>query len=204
MKSFMMHWLARLHRGVVHLGGCWPIADHDEPCPAVELRADRPMPALSGPLAGYVHSERAAVPDAWREAGPNENPKYAAIASYPSQTGPASPLSYLFSFVRADEIFFPEMLRRDETGALVRTLLRVDPRPDDGGVAELTVRHDGDVLGVAIDSAPLPLGDHISVETEGEARSEAKSGPNSAGEAEGNVRLPRLETVRCWPVGAAR
>jgi hypothetical protein len=49
--------------------------------------------------------------------------------------------------------------------------LRVEPRPDDGGVVELTVRADGAFVGVAIDPAPLPFDGRVRIAAEGGCRS---------------------------------
>ncbi len=220
----------RLHRALVHIGGCWPTAAGLPPCPAPSFTPEKDVPPLPPPFERYRPSELIAVPDAMRLPSPASNPKYLAIASYASQTGARTrPLSYMFSFARAREPFFPESLVADGTFRLRRapasnessptgwrcggveadderaleiarrlgatyglrkhgpTLdlertaapsamavvlkswnlpparsasthsleITIDVRPDDGGVGEITVRRDGEILGVAIDPEPL-------------------------------------------------
>lgn len=247
----------RIHRALVHIGGCWPTAPGLPPCAEVRFAPGFDPPPLPPPLDVYRPGELFVVPDSMRIAERDANPKFLAIAEYTSQTGPLSPdLSYLFSFARAREPFFPETLaadgeahlrragtsvhgvvatggawrsemgvaRRDlaqrapvrcrvadaeeessleilrgegqsytvrtTAGALVLERHRapaavqvlrhwvlprasghgrhaieiaVDVRPDDGGVAEITLRRDGDVLGVAVDPRPLLEGTSIAV-----------------------------------------
>ena len=102
----------RLHRAVVHNGDCWPtgLEPHD-PCPPPSLDTDRPMPALTGQLAGYVPRERRLVPGAMLVRDLDANPKLLAIGSHATQTH-GSPGSYLYGFARSDEPFFPEALQR--------------------------------------------------------------------------------------------
>ncbi len=254
----------RIHRALVHIGGCWPTAPTlptvkgSRPCPEVAFAPTLDAPDLPPPLQRYRPSELAPVPDAMRNPNPIANPKFVAIASYPSQTGPLNfGLSYLFSFARAREPFFVESLveeggrmRRqrafgsspglftfkgewqfDEAGARRvaaqkaplrcvvpdmseggsweflsssaaayalrrvssfvvlerraatgrgsgRVLAKwpvpawarrpsdlevtVDLRPDEGGAGEITVRLDGEVLGVAVDPEPLRTGDLVT------------------------------------------
>ena len=219
----------RIHRAIVHIGGCWPNAAQPEPCPAVIFAPGDDAPPLPSPLDVYRPGERIAVPPAMLARVPAQNPKYMAIATYASQTGPATRLSYLFSFARAREPFYPETLEPDGPGRLRRSAplapavegarvrcrvvdaeeksafeiahtekgsygVRMEPtalvlerqsageaalsigrwrlprsaaparhtvevlielRPDDGGVAEITLRRDGELLGVAVDPRPL-------------------------------------------------
>lgn len=248
----------RVHRSIVHLGGCYPTAEGSPPCPEVRFDPTKPIPPLPPSYAAYRASERSPVPDAMKIADPARNPKYRAIASHASQTGPIGPsLSYLFSFARSDEAFFPESLVEDGDGfvraaaspsvvgsvtprgpwitkdggyeravdqrapldlrvedlegeatfeILVSTdgryvvhvddedlelrrfgangedlllrrwplpnahekdthdvSVRVDDRPDDGGVAEISIRYDGELLGLAVDPRPLVQGTSVAV-----------------------------------------
>ncbi len=105
----------RVHRAIVHNGDCWPTGvEPGEPCPLAHLSVDEPMPPLSGRLRGYVARERVAVPSSCRAHDPNANPKLRAIGAHASQTR-GDTASYLFSFARADEAFFPETYERDGT-----------------------------------------------------------------------------------------
>lgn len=245
----------RVHRSIVHLGGCYPTAEGAPPCPDARFDPTKPEPPLPPDYAVYRASERLPVPDAMKVADPAKNPKYQAIASHASQTGPIGPsLSYLFSFARADEAFFPETFVEDDEGEgfgrapaspsvagavtpmgpwiakddgferaidqrapldlrvediageatfeilasangryvvhvddedlelrrvgangdelLLRrwplpnaheedthdVSVRVDDRPDDGGIAEISLRYDGEFLGLAVDPRPLLRG----------------------------------------------
>lgn len=239
----------RLHKALVHIGGCWPTAAGTPPCPTPSFDPEQDVPLLPPPLERYRPSELIAVPEAMRLRSPEVNPKYQAIASYASQTGARSrPLSYLFSFARAREPFFLESLVADGTGRLRRapapndmppmgwrcrgderederalvfahghaevyalrkhghaldlerraapsapvTVLKswtlplprtesshrleltLDMRPDEGGVGEITVRRDGELLGVAIDPEPpvAHLADNPSVSSSANTRCE--------------------------------
>ncbi len=188
-------------RAIVHRGPCWPNGAGLEPCPDVRRSFGTRVPALAGPLDRYVPTLR--IPSA--DGGLT---KRRAIASYASQLGtPVSEESWLSSFARTEEVFWPERLVVDphhptrlvrpragspivvgaevvlssggsafleiagvrlaidevgarllNEGAELRHMpwshadrstahhdyeLRIDPRPDDGDVAEVTVRRDG-------------------------------------------------------------
>jgi LmbE family N-acetylglucosaminyl deacetylase len=247
----------RIHRALVHIGGCWPTAPGLPPCADVRFAPGEDAPPLPPPLDVYTPGERLLVPTPMQAAERGDNPKFLAIAEYASQTGPLTPsLSYLFSFARAREPFFPETLAADGDTALRRAassargavgnagawrlegdtarldlpqqaplrcriggagdvttlellrgteghyalrttkteltlergnaagerqLLRrwalpraasptphaldlaIDLRGDDGGVAEITLRRDGELLGLAIDPHPLLSGTSITV-----------------------------------------
>jgi len=102
----------RIHRALVHNGDCWPTGpEPHEPCVPPSLEPDRPMPQLTGQLAGYVPRERRPVPEAMLDRDRARNPKLLAIASHATQTR-GQPGSYLFGFARSDEPFFPEVLQR--------------------------------------------------------------------------------------------
>lgn len=114
--------LPRIHRAVVHIGGCWPTKPGHPPCG--EMRRFVPaadVPPLPPPLDVYVPSERLDVPEAMKSADRLANTKFLAITDYPSQTGPLEPdLSYLFAFVRAREPFYVETLVADGGGRVRR------------------------------------------------------------------------------------
>lgn len=187
----------RILRSVVHQGACWPNGAGEEPCPDVRTTQGTPFPAFAPPLAGYVPTLRIASTDGGEA-------KRAAIAHYTTQL--LVPVvdadeSWLSSFARTDEVFWPETLAPDpdhegwlvrapgtepsvsleagesvhvgtdldlvvdasgvslvSAGTTLRQLpvphgedpsapheydVRVDPRPDDGPVSEVTVRRDG-------------------------------------------------------------
>ena len=84
---------AMVHRGLVHLGECWPSDCVKYFTPKLAT------PPLPRGLAGYVPTERLPV-DATR--------KLAAITKYTSQLSP-----WLTSFARPDEVFFPEQYVRE-------------------------------------------------------------------------------------------
>ncbi len=111
----------RLHRALVHIGGCWPTAAGEPPCAEVRFAPSEDAPALPASLAAYAPLELLPVPASMLSSSRTANPKFQAIAEYASQTGSLFPnLSYLFSFVRAREPFFPEALERDVEGRLRR------------------------------------------------------------------------------------
>lgn len=249
----------RIHRSLVHIGGCWPTAPGLPPCADVRFTPTLAPPLLPPPLDTYVPNELVPVPDSMLASERERNTKFLAIAEYVSQTGPTTgDLSYLFSFARSKEGFFTETLVSDGQGrhrrapapgasrglvesagtwhaegkgsrrALAQraplrcriedaasesafdflgsaegrytlrtranelTLERwssepvplvlrrwyvpkspaaerhdleiaVDLRPDDGNVGEITVRRDGQILGVEIDPTPLRVGNAIAI-----------------------------------------
>ncbi len=105
-------WAPRVHRAMVHNGDCWPTGTEErEPCPPGRLAPNEPTPPLSGRLRGYVSTERLAVPPSCVSLDRALNPKVRAIAAHASQTR-GSWESYLFSFARRDEAFYPETLVR--------------------------------------------------------------------------------------------
>jgi len=83
-----------VHRGVVHVGECWP-----SDC-VTYFTPELPTPPLPGKFAAMVPSERVPI-DAQR--------KLAAINLYRSQVSP-----WLTSFARKDEAFFPETYERKD------------------------------------------------------------------------------------------
>jgi LmbE family N-acetylglucosaminyl deacetylase len=103
----------RVHRAMVHNGDCWPTGEGaGPPCPPGGVAVAVPTPPLTGRLAGYRARERWPVPMSCRTTFLDANPKVRAIAAHVSQTR-GDPHSYLFSFARADELFFPETYRRE-------------------------------------------------------------------------------------------
>ncbi len=83
-----------VHRGVVHVGECWP-----SDCVAY-FTPGAPTPPMPGKYATMVPTERVPV-DAQR--------KLAAINTYRSQVSP-----WLTSFARKDEVFFLETYERKD------------------------------------------------------------------------------------------
>ncbi len=92
-----------VHRGVVHVGECWP-----SDC-VTYFTPELPTPPMPGKYASMVPTERVPV-DAQR--------KFAAINLYRSQLSP-----WLTSFARKDEVFFVETYERKD-GRWVEKLLR--------------------------------------------------------------------------------
>jgi LmbE family N-acetylglucosaminyl deacetylase len=101
-----------VHRAIVHNGDCWPTgSESHEPCPPGSPEPSVATPALSGRLLHYEARERLAVPESCRSPDRAANPKVRAIAAHASQTR-GDERSYLFSFARADEAFYPESYHR--------------------------------------------------------------------------------------------
>lgn len=102
----------RVHRAIVHNGDCWPTGTTPhEPCPPTIIDPSKPTPPLSGRLTGYRARERLLVPSSCLSPDPSRNAKVRAIGAHASQTR-GTLESYLFSFARSDEAFFPETYRR--------------------------------------------------------------------------------------------
>lgn len=117
-------------RGLVHNGDCWPTgADVNGRCLPGHLSPHQTVPPLTGALAGYAPDARIAVPQACLVADMDDNPKLRAIGAHRSQTR-NDVASYLFSFARAEEVFFSESLAKDtqENYTLVDLLV---PRRDE-------------------------------------------------------------------------
>lgn len=115
----------RVHRSLVHFGGCWPTAktpavDGVPQCPDVKFQPAASWPELPSPYQGYKPNEARALPAEMQRAEPEQNPKFMAIAAHKTQTGPRPPLSYLFSFVRKSEPFWSETLGTDADGTIRR------------------------------------------------------------------------------------
>lgn len=115
----------RVHRALVHFGGCWPNASTPPGagtplCPAVRFAPAAAWPELPAPYQRYRPNEQRASPTAMRSTDPEHNPKFQAIAAHATQTGPRPPLSYLFGFARRSEPFWSERLGVDSDGTLRR------------------------------------------------------------------------------------
>jgi LmbE family N-acetylglucosaminyl deacetylase len=95
-------WAPELvHRGVVHAGGdCWP-----SDC-VTNFVPNAAMPALPGPLAGYLPDERDPI-DARR--------KLQLLGHYASQLEGPLEQDWLAAFARTDEVFFTERYVRKGT-----------------------------------------------------------------------------------------
>lgn len=113
-----------VHRGLVHLGGCWPNAiDDTHECPPIRIAAGEPSPPLPAPWRSYLPNELDPVPERLRLDDLERNPKLRAVAAHRSQTGGRLPLSYLYSFAKRAEPFWSETLGRNADG-LYRRLRR--------------------------------------------------------------------------------
>ncbi|HMJ13629.1 MAG TPA: PIG-L family deacetylase, partial [Polyangiaceae bacterium] len=104
----------RIHRAFVHAGGCWPISNEPEPCPAVIFDPARPLPELPAHLTGDQQPEHREVPADLRARDPARNLKARALLEYETQLGKAGLKSYLASFIRHAEVFYPEQLELDD------------------------------------------------------------------------------------------
>lgn len=146
----------RVHRALVHMGGCWPTAKTPPgkgppKCPDVRFETSSAWPELPAPYARYKPNEERAVGAEMRRADPDKNPKILAIASHKTQTGPRPPLSYLYSFARRSEPFWLETLGTDADGTIRRTpargaeLGRIEPKAEfaatDNGYWRPMVQH---------------------------------------------------------------
>ncbi len=114
----------RVHRSLVHVGGCWPTAKSPAvaapQCPEVRFQPGTAWPELPPPYQAYEPNEARALPAEMLRATAEQNPKFMAIAAHKTQTGPRPPLSYLFSFVRRSEPFWSEILESDADGTIRR------------------------------------------------------------------------------------
>lgn len=95
----------RVHRGLVHMGRCWP-----GDC-KVPFRPTDGVPPLPAPLEAYVPRERLPVDPGW---------KLRVLSEFTSQIGAAPQLDWLAAFARREEVFFPEVLVRAGDGRWVR------------------------------------------------------------------------------------
>ena len=126
----------QVHRGVVHAGPCYPAID----CTKYYL-PQTPIAPLPKPLQTYAPREVLPV---------NAERKFEVISLYPSQTGRTPRVSWLASFARTDEVFYPEHLVREPSGRWVRAQAQGRPATEleldltGGGSARLTAfRADG-------------------------------------------------------------
>lgn len=100
-------------RGLVHTDDCWPTGtDATGRCLPGHIAPNQGVPPLTGTLAGYVPDARIAVPQTCLTSDRQHNPKLRAIGAHRSQTHD-DVASYLFSFARAEEVFFSESLAQD-------------------------------------------------------------------------------------------
>jgi LmbE family N-acetylglucosaminyl deacetylase len=138
----------RILRSIVHQGPCWPNGASGEPCPDVHATQSTPFPALGPPLVHYA-------PTMYLASGDHGLAKRAAIAHYVTQLeAPDVASSWLSSFAREDEPFYPELLVTDPAHEhrLVRepsdvtdvaAFGRIELSSDETGA---TLTHDGIVL----------------------------------------------------------
>ncbi|UJR82710.1 PIG-L family deacetylase [Sandaracinus amylolyticus] len=97
----------RVHRAIVHAGGCWPNgSEPHEPCGPAGQSRGAPYPPLPGALARYVPNERIAVSDGGALGR-------RAIAEYRSQLHVDVEHDWLGDFARGDAIYWVESLVRD-------------------------------------------------------------------------------------------
>ncbi|MBN8612963.1 MAG: PIG-L family deacetylase [Deltaproteobacteria bacterium] len=107
LESARLVSLPRLHRALVHVGGCWPNGDRlREPCEQIDGVLGKPHPPLPGALARYVPTERLVVEDGGALAR-------RAIAQYRSQLHVDADHDWLGAFARGDAIAWPEALVRE-------------------------------------------------------------------------------------------
>lgn len=99
--------LPRLHRAIVHAGGCWPNGSTPrEPCPDAGDSFGTPYPPLPEALARYRPSERLPVLDGGALAR-------RAISEYRSQLHTDVDHDWLGDFARGESIYWTETLVRD-------------------------------------------------------------------------------------------
>jgi LmbE family N-acetylglucosaminyl deacetylase len=142
-------------RAVVHQGPCWPNGAGVEPCPDVRASFSSPMPAFAAPLDAYAPPVRIASDDGGAT-------KRRAIAAYASQLGtPVADESWLSSFARTDEVFWPETLAPDP--AHPERLVRAGAVSVFGASADVTLAQGGSAffgvgdLRLSIDGAGVQL-----------------------------------------------
>ncbi len=106
-------------RGLVHNGDCWPTGeDANGHCLPGRIAPHENVPPLSGVLSGHVPDVRLAAAFLVFIYCLRRKPEMRAIGAHHSQTHD-DPASYLFSFARAEEVFF----RAPRTEATERTVL---------------------------------------------------------------------------------
>ena len=107
LEAARLEALPRVHRALVHVGGCWPNGDRPtEPCEAITGQLGTPYPPLPPPLDRYRASERLIVDDAGAQAR-------RAIARYGSQLHVEVEHDWLGTFARGEAIAWPETLVRE-------------------------------------------------------------------------------------------
>lgn len=104
----------RILRSLVHQGPCWPNGAGTEPCPDVRTTQGTAFPALAAPLDGYL-------PTLHLPSADGGTAKRAAIGRYVSQLGTSdADASWLSSFARTDEVYYPETLASTGAGTVER------------------------------------------------------------------------------------
>lgn len=137
----------RVHRALVHVGGCWPNGDRvREPCAEITGQLGLPYPPLSSPLEAYRPTERVLVEDGGAAAR-------RAIAHYGSQLHVDVDHDWLGSFARGESIAWLEQLER--RGAEVRRV-RAASAPA-GHVHERGARRDQAHDGVTLHEQDVEL-----------------------------------------------
>jgi LmbE family N-acetylglucosaminyl deacetylase len=107
LEASRLEALPRVHRALVHVGGCWPNGERPtEPCAAITGELGTPYPPLPSPLDRYRASERLIVDDGGAQAR-------RAIAHYGSQLHVEVEHDWLGTFARGEAIAWPETLVRE-------------------------------------------------------------------------------------------
>ncbi len=153
----------RVLRAIVHQGPCWPNGTGSSPCPDATLTQGTPTPLLAPPLDAYVPTFRITSVDGGAA-------KRGAISHYTTQldVDPShAEQSWLSSFARTDEVFWPEQVAPAQVTTTSRdapfahATIDIDDAPglqlqlEDQGVS---LRHQGIVLR----SMPIPHGEYAA------------------------------------------
>lgn len=152
--------LPRVHRALVHVGGCWPNGNRpNEPCPPIDDVSGTPYPALPGPLARYTPNERWTVADGGARAR-------RAIAEHRSQLHGDVEHDWLGTFARGEAIYWAERLVRQGARVVRSTAEGVPP-----GLARPRVqgRAPGEGLHAVVQRAPLTVAFEAAVPEGGSA-----------------------------------
>ncbi len=143
LERASLETLPRVHRALVHVGGCWPNGDRPrEPCDAITGELGTPYPPLPAPLDRYRASERLVVDDGGAHAR-------RAIAQYGSQLHVEVEHDWLGTFARGESIAWPEQLVREgdrvvrarAEGGAAGLVEVVAPPTQSEGVIVLAVHH---------------------------------------------------------------
>ncbi len=140
--------LPRVHRALVHEGGCWPNGDRPrEPCAPIGDVLGTPYPPLPAPIAAYAPNEHLVAADGGARAR-------AAIAQYRSQLHVAVEHDWLGTFARGESIAWTEALTR-EGARIVRA--RGPGREEPRELEFDATLPPEDAITITIGAADLPL-----------------------------------------------